>query len=196
MSNIVHDLGNLCQASSQSTNAVPRRRFFKQCIAMGSLFGLDCVQAMPHSKDRSVALHQPKTDERLLITYFAEGRYLPSALAKINYLLRDYYCDEVKQIDSGLIDQLHALATLLSVRKEIEVVSGYRSPRTNAQLRRHSDAVARHSLHMEGRAVDIRVPGVAASVVRDAALWLSNGGVGYYPGNNFVHLDTGRFRVW
>ena len=95
-----------------------------------------------------------------------------------------------------MLDLLHSLARSVGTTEPFHVISGYRSPRTNLALRGHSSGVARYSLHMEGKAIDIRLPGVGLTRVRDTALGLAQGGVGYYPGSDFVHVDTGRVRVW
>ncbi len=157
---------------------------------------------LPNSRGNNVAhktlsLENTTTGDSLNVTYFERGRYLPDALHEINFLYRDHLTDEVHPVDVALLDQLHDLQATLGVdKKPIHVICGYRSPFTNAQLRRNSRGVARHSLHMEGRAIDIRMSGVNSRTIRDAALSMARGGVGYYPGSNFVHLDTGDFRTW
>jgi uncharacterized protein YcbK (DUF882 family) len=111
--------------------------------------------------------------------------------------LRDYRTGDIRQYDPRVFDLLHDL--LSSVGRadgQIQIVCGYRTPHTNEYLRRHGHGVARHSLHMQGMAIDIRVPGVTAAEIRDAALALNRGGVGYYAASNFVHIDTGRIRRW
>jgi uncharacterized protein YcbK (DUF882 family) len=146
---------------------------------------------------KTLSLENTTTGDNLRVTYFEKGRYLPDALHEINFLYRDHLTDEIHPVDVALLDQLHDLQTTLGVDKRpIHVICGYRSPFTNAHLRRNSHGVARHSLHMEGRAIDIRMTGVDSRTVRDAALSLAKGGVGYYPGSDFVHLDTGDFRTW
>jgi uncharacterized protein YcbK (DUF882 family) len=146
---------------------------------------------------RSLALQNTTTGDNINVTYFERGRYLPDALHEINHLYRDHLTDEVHPVDIALLDQLHDLQTTLGLNKRpIHVVCGYRSPFTNAQLRRNSHGVARNSLHMEGRAIDIRIAGVDSRTIRDAALSMAQGGVGFYPGSNFVHLDTGDVRTW
>ena len=141
-------------------------------------------------------LHNTHTGDKLKLTYFEQGNYITDALQEINYLLRDYHTDDVHPIDTALLDQLYDLKLTLGVNKPFHIVSGYRSPSTNAELRKHSHAVAEHSLHMQGRAIDIRIEGVATNTIRNAALTMAQGGVGYYPHTNFVHLDTGEFRTW
>jgi uncharacterized protein YcbK (DUF882 family) len=136
------------------------------------------------------------TGERLQVEYFENGIYLPDALSEVNHLLRDFRTGDVAQIDPALLDVLHGLATRTGSSQPFEVISGYRSPATNAALRAHSSGVASGSLHMQGRAIDIRLADVALPHLRDAALQLQLGGVGYYPGSDFVHVDTGRVRHW
>jgi uncharacterized protein YcbK (DUF882 family) len=111
-------------------------------------------------------------------------------------VLRDHRSDEVSPIDTRLLDLLHTLSDKLDTTSQFHVISGYRSPATNAKLAEKSNGVARHSLHMDGLAIDIRLPGRELADVRRAAIALRSGGVGYYPGSNFVHMDVGRVRTW
>lgn len=145
---------------------------------------------------KTLSFEHTHTGDKLKLTYFERGRYIKEALQEINYLLRDFRTDDIHPIDTALLDQLFVLKHTLDVNKPFHIISGYRSPLTNAQLRRHSHGVAEHSLHTQGRAIDIRVEGVSSKSIRNAALTLAQGGVGYYPRDNFVHLDTGRFRTW
>lgn len=143
-----------------------------------------------------LALHNTHTGDRLKLTYFEQGRYIKDALHEINHLFRDYHDGSIHPIDTALLDQLYDLKHVLEVRKPFHIVSAYRSPATNADLRRHSDGVAKNSLHMQGRAIDIRIEGVDTRRIRNAALAMQRGGVGYYGKSNFVHLDTGSVRNW
>jgi uncharacterized protein YcbK (DUF882 family) len=145
---------------------------------------------------KTLALHNTHTGDKLKLTYFEQGSYIQDALREINYLLRDYHTDDVHPIDTALLDQLYDLKQSLGINKPFHIISGYRSPFTNAQLRKHSHGVAEHSLHMQGRAIDIRIEGMATKTIRNAALTMARGGVGYYPRSNFVHMDTGEFRTW
>ena len=122
--------------------------------------------------------------------------YRAAALGQVNSFLRDFRTREVHDIDPKLLDLLHRLAGELDAAEPYHVISGYRSPRTNSALRSKSGGVAKYSLHMDGKAIDIRLPGVPLARVREAALDLKLGGVGYYPGSDFVHVDTGRVRAW
>lgn len=145
---------------------------------------------------KMIALQNPHTGDKLRLTYFERGLYIEDALQEIDYVLRDYHTGAVHPIDPALLDQLYELKLRLGVSRPFNIISGYRSPETNASLRRHSDGVARNSLHMQGRAVDIRLDGMSARHIRDAALSMGRGGVGYYSASNFVHIDTGDVRTW
>jgi len=145
---------------------------------------------------KMLSFEHTHTGDKLNLTYFERGRYIQDALHEINYLLRDYHTDDIHPIDPALLDQLYDLKQTLGVNKPFHIVSGYRSPFTNALLRRHNHGVAEHSYHMQGRAIDIRLEGIPARTIKNAALTMARGGVGYYPRNNFVHLDTGEFRTW
>lgn len=145
---------------------------------------------------KMISLQNPHTGDRLRLTYFERGLYIEDALQEIDYVLRDYHTGDIHPIDPALLDQLYDLKLRLGVSRPFNIISGYRSPETNANLRRHSDGVAKHSLHMQGRAVDIRLDGYDVRTIRDAALSMERGGVGYYSASNFVHLDTGDVRTW
>ena len=145
---------------------------------------------------RTLAFQNLHTGEKLNTVYFADGRYLPDAMRHIDWLLRDFRTDEVHPIDPRLLDLLAALRRRLRLRTPIEVISAYRSPVTNALLASFSEGVATNSLHMQGRAIDVRLPGRPLWAVRRAALALRAGGVGYYPRSQFVHLDVGAVRHW
>jgi uncharacterized protein YcbK (DUF882 family) len=147
--------------------------------------------------DRRLAFQHLHTGERLTVVYAEQDRYLPDALGALNRLLRDHYSGEVGTIAPALFDQLHRLQQLLGSAQPIQVISGYRAPSTNARLREtRGGGVARRSLHMDGRAIDVRIPGVPLGTLREAALSLRAGGVGYYPREQFVHLDNGPVRRW
>lgn len=137
------------------------------------------------------------TGERLDIVYRHGDTYDPAALAALNHYLRDHRTGDVHSYDPRVFDLLHdLLASLGRPDAEINVICGYRTPRSNEYLRTHGHGVAQHSLHMQAMAIDIRVPGVTAAELRDAALSLHRGGVGYYAASNFVHVDVGRVRRW
>ena len=145
---------------------------------------------------KMISLQNLHTGDKLRLTYFERGLYIEDALQEIDYILRDYHTGDIHPIDPALLDQLYDLKLRLGVSRPFNIISGYRSPETNANLRRHSDGVAKHSLHMQGRAVDIRLQGYDIRTIRNAALSMQRGGVGYYPASNFVHLDTGDVRTW
>ncbi len=172
-----------------------RRRFLKTlAVAGGSLMARPArAHAAPA---RALGLRHLHTGETLSVEYAVGGVYEPAALAAVNRLLRDFRTGDVHPIDPGLLDLLHRVARTLDTRQSFEVISGYRSPTTNAALRRRSEGVAARSLHMVGQAIDIRVGGVPLAALRAAALDVKGGGVGYYPTSNFVHIDTGRLRQW
>lgn len=187
-------------AVADGTNKVSRRRFLKR-LACGSLLAMgspNIVQAAfsGFTAHKTLSLAHHHTGENLTLTYYEQGRYIHGALDEISYFMRDYHNGAVHSIDPALLDQLYDVKLLLGVNKPFHIVSAYRSPETNASLRRHSRGVARQSLHMEGRAVDIRMEGMSANTIRKAALMVQNGGIGFYPQSNFVHLDTGELRTW
>jgi len=144
---------------------------------------------------RTLSFYHTHTGERLTAAYYERGAYVPDALQAVNWLLRDFRTETVHVIDPHLLDQLYALNACCGGRS-FEVISGYRSPQTNAMLRQTSSGVASHSLHIDGRAIDVRLEGCDTVRLHRAALAMARGGVGFYPRSDFVHLDTGRFRTW
>jgi uncharacterized protein YcbK (DUF882 family) len=174
---------------------VGRRRFL-----FGSL-GVAAALARPGRGAASVATHRLSfyhihTGEKLAITYRENGELVPQALAEINHYLRDFRNEKIHDIDVALLDRLHELFMAFDARGNFEVISGYRSPQTNAALRHVTTGVAERSLHIQGRAIDVRLTSAKTLALRDAALAMKAGGVGYYPESNFVHIDTGSFRTW
>ncbi len=146
---------------------------------------------------RSLAFAHTHTGERLEVVYALGEQYVPEALTLMNRFLRDHYSGEVGRMDPQLFDLLHHLKLELGSEAPFQIISGYRCPTTNSTLRNtRSGGVAKHSLHMEGKAIDIRLAGVPLSDLRDAALSSRIGGVGFYPREQFVHVDTGRVRSW
>jgi uncharacterized protein YcbK (DUF882 family) len=147
---------------------------------------------------RALSFEHTHTGEKLALVYAVGDRYVSAALNEVRHFLRDFRNGATHLIDPGLLDQLHLLATVTATRAPFQVISGYRSPATNAMLQREGHGVASHSLHMQGQAIDIRLADVALADLRDAALSLRAGGVGYYPSlsSDFVHVDTGRVRWW
>ena len=176
----------------------PKRR-----RALAHLLGLSALAVAPGAlanvgsrPERALALRNLHTGEHVHTTYWTKQGFVPEGLAQINHVLRDHRSDEVYPIDTGLLDLLNLLADTVDASRAFEVISGYRSPVTNASLRKSGSGVARNSLHMQGKAIDIRLPGFELSQLRKAALALRSGGVGYYPKSGFIHVDTGRVRRW
>jgi uncharacterized protein YcbK (DUF882 family) len=160
-------------------------------------FGCENLQtAVADGETRTISFHHIHTKEDLTVTYKVNGRYDQDALKKINQVLRDWRESEPIQMDPHLIDVLWEVHREVGGKEPIWVVCGYRSPGTNAMLRRRSSGVAQHSQHMLGKAIDFYIPGVALDELRAAGLRAERGGVGYYPSSNFVHLDTGSVRHW
>jgi uncharacterized protein YcbK (DUF882 family) len=179
---------------------IDRRHFIKvgALAAISSLSPCPCFAAV---RDRlfptkKLAFYNIHTEESLETVYWADGEYLSPAIAQINYVLRDHRTNEIKDIDPSLLDLLHTVAVKLRTRQPFHVISGYRSPETNARLHQHSRNVAKHSLHMKGQAADVRLPGTRLSFLRQTVANLKGGGVGYYPRSRFVHIDVGRVRYW
>jgi uncharacterized protein YcbK (DUF882 family) len=136
------------------------------------------------------------TAEKLTVVYREQGQLIPGAIAEVNHYLRDFRTEQVHNIDVALLDALHELYTVFDARGNFEVISGYRSPRTNAALRHVTSGVAENSLHIQGQAIDVRLTSAKTAALRDAAIALAAGGVGYYSKSNFVHIDTGAVRSW
>lgn len=145
---------------------------------------------------RSLSFYNTHTDEILDVCYYTRGQYHPKALKKIDYILRDHRADKIKPINLRLIDLLHAISTTMHHQVQFHIISGYRTPETNAMLRTKGNGIASSSLHMKGQAVDIRTPACDTKRLRDICLKLRSGGVGYYPKSDFVHVDVGKIRVW
>jgi uncharacterized protein YcbK (DUF882 family) len=145
---------------------------------------------------RTLNFHHTHTGETLSVEWAGDGTHDRSTIERVNYFLRDFRTDEAHEIDPDLLDFLAELHGTLDSSGTFEVISGYRSPTTNARLRAGGRGVAKRSLHMEGRAIDVRLTDVDSKTLRDRALALKRGGVGYYPKSDFVHVDTGRYRTW
>lgn len=184
-----------------------RRRFLyvltrRHSLLAGFGFAASVFASPPAHADadtassRTLSFHNLHTGEALAIEYWQNGAYAPDACAAIDHILRDHRTGETHSIDARLLDLLHDLSGRLETREPFQVISGYRSPSTNTALAEASTGVARNSLHMQGLAIDIAIEGVATTVLRDAALGLARGGVGFYPNPGFVHVDVGRVRRW
>ncbi|MGC2457862.1 MAG: YcbK family protein [Gallionellaceae bacterium] len=186
--------------SLSCTHSSSRRRFL---IGAGALVTAAAItsrcafaQSIIITPERTLSLYNLHTGETLKTTYWMEGEYIPESLSDINHLLRDFRNGEIKPIDPGLLDLLHAITLRLGTSKPIQLVSGYRSPATNALLHAHSSGVAKHSLHMDGMAADIRIPGHDLRELHKVAVAMHGGGVGYYSQSDFVHVDVGHVRYW
>lgn len=168
--------------------------FFLLLIWIPRIHCLDTSTNLPVYR---LQLYNTHTNQRLDIVYRRGEDYLPSAIQQLEFFLRDYRTGTVHHFDPRLFDLLHDLTgTLGRQDTEIDVVCGYRTPWTNNFLRSRSSAVAKNSLHMQAMAIDIRVPNVNTATLRDAALGMHRGGVGYYAREQFVHVDVGRVRRW
>jgi uncharacterized protein YcbK (DUF882 family) len=174
-----------------------RRRFLTgTAAAAGAAMLAPWNRAAAALETRRLAFAHNHTGERLRTVYYEGGEYLPDAIAEINHLLRDFRTGEVWEMDVELLDLLADLRVLTGSRAEFQVISGYRSPQTNEMLRSESSGVAKRSLHMQGRAIDVRLSGFDTAKLRKAAMSLRRGGVGYYARSDFLHVDTGRVRSW
>jgi uncharacterized protein YcbK (DUF882 family) len=184
---------------SPTTDAldVSRRRFVvgAAAAALAAIWAPARLLADARS-ERVLSLIHTHTGECLAAPYFADGAYIEAGLARLSRFLRDFRTGDEHPIDPALFDILNDLRLATGTKAPFQVISGFRSPATNARLRSAGGGVASRSLHMDGRAIDVRLADVGSSVLRDAALELRRGGVGYYRGPDFVHVDTGRVRSW
>ncbi|USD42261.1 DUF882 domain-containing protein [Vibrio sp. SCSIO 43135] len=177
---------------------VSRRHFIKLA---GS--GLVVASGLPRlaqagypDKPRELAMNNLHTGETLETQYFNGHQYLEAELARLDHICRDFRRNEVHPMDKRLFDNISQIQSMIGTSNEVQIISGYRSPATNEALRSQSNGVAKKSFHMLGQAIDFRVEGVDLKLLRDAAIELKAGGVGYYPGSNFIHIDTGPVRNW
>lgn len=181
-----------------------RRDFLKRSAVLASALSVPVVgraaviNARPAAamRDRTLQMYNTHTGESIKATYWAEGRFVPEAMNDINKLLRDHRNNKVAQIDPKLVLLLDQVTTQVKPGGVVHIISGYRSPETNQMLADTTNGVARHSMHLDGRAIDVRMPGAALTNLRKAALAAGGGGVGYYADSQFVHMDTGRVRHW
>lgn len=175
----------------------PRRRFLQRTLlVLPACMVLPAWAGAVAAGQRRLYLVNTHTGEVMDLAYWQDGSYLPEGLGMLDWLLRDHRSGAVLPMDQGLFDLLHALAAAAGVPPHYEVISGYRSPATNSMLAATTDGVSSGSLHMEGRAIDVRLRGLPTIALRDLALARQAGGVGYYPASDFVHLDLGRVRQW
>jgi uncharacterized protein YcbK (DUF882 family) len=180
-----------------------RRRLVKTALAGGAgltLAGLarpqGSVPASPAEPEFTLELYNTHTRETVKVVFKRGEKYDDAALAKLDHVLRDHRNGEQRSMDPRLFDQLAALAAAAGREPSYEIISGYRSPESNAKMATPGSGVAKKSLHMEGRAMDVRLKGCSTADLRDLAIKAEKGGVGYYQRSDFVHLDTGRFRTW
>ncbi|MBI1492354.1 DUF882 domain-containing protein [Rhodobacteraceae bacterium MYP1-1] len=145
---------------------------------------------------RRIRMHSGRTGETIDTVYWIEGEYIREALTDINYFMRDWRRDEATNMDTRTIDIMAAAHNLLDVNEPYLMLSGYRSPATNAMLRSRSRGVARNSLHMQGKAADLRLNSRSVGQMFNAAKACAAGGVGRYSSSNFVHMDCGQVRTW
>ena len=167
--------------------------------ALGGVASLSVIRpaaALTPAATSELSFYHIHTGEKLTVAYREAGAVVPDALAAVSKFLRDHRNGHTHTIDVKLLDTLSMLYEQFDGRGNFEVISGYRSPATNEALRKTTTGVAKHSLHLDGRAIDVRLTSAATAKLRDAAIALQRGGVGYYPDSNFVHVDTGAFRAW
>ena len=182
----------------KNTPSLSRRSFLFNLAgaSAAALFAAPADVLAGFTLERRINFRHTHTKEKLDIVYYSEGRYLPDAMLEIQNFLRDHRTDETHHIDPKLFDILYAISHTCRRNSCFQVVSGYRSPTTNRMLRRKSRGVARHSLHMQGKAIDVRLDDISSRTLRNVAVALKQGGVGYYRRSDFVHIDTGRVRTW
>lgn len=178
------------------------RRTFLQRSALFSAglaaFHNSVAQATPNyfAGERSLNLYNIHTGESINTLFSIDGQYVSEGIQSLDLLLRDHRANEAIAMQHELYEKMHYLQQLFSTNKPLYVISGYRCPNSNAAMRHLSHNVAENSLHTQGRAVDIRIPGVSHRDLHKAALAMRSGGVGYYPKDGFIHIDTGRVRQW
>ena len=178
-----------------------RREFLRSALLLAPLVAcpgiVQATSPATNSESRRLAFYHTHTAETLDVVYSEGGVYVPDALKEVHHLFRDFRTGDSHPIDPALLDILHDVQQATGGgHGRFEIISAYRSPATNQMRASRSGGVADHSLHLQGQAIDVRLPGVRTSDLRLAGLHLANGGVGYYPGSDFVHLDTGRVRSW
>jgi len=196
-----------------STRFKSRRLFLQSSLTLSAGLGASCLSAstaasaltsaepehsnrIKHGPDRILRLANAHTWEKVDVVYWTQGMYIDESMTEISHLMRDHRANKSITMDEKVIDNLYGLYQLMGTDERIHILSGYRTPETNAKLRQRSSGVAKYSLHMEGRAIDLNIPGKTAKQIRDAAISLKTGGVGYYPAAGFVHIDTGAVRNW
>lgn len=190
------DWGN-GQEPNQKNSLLGRRGFLTGGLAVAGLcFAPSAFGASLPSGDRQLSFYNTHTSEKIAATYWRNGGYDRGALKDIDYILRDFRTGDVAPIDRQLLDVLAELHRRCASRKPFQIISGYRSPKTNSILASASSGVAKRSLHMDAKAIDVRLADVMLRELRDTAIGMQAGGVGFYPRSDFVHVDTGRVRRW
>jgi uncharacterized protein YcbK (DUF882 family) len=187
--------GNLGEQPVQATSLLSRRRLLGVAVAVTTVGLIQPAPAISYAP-RSISLYNTHTGEWLRTVYWADGHYIREAVRDINWILRDHHTDEMRPMDAGVLDVLGMMRERLDTSDPFLVVSGYRSPTTNTQMYLNREGVAKHSYHTKGMAIDLRSEQRSLSEVREAAMSLQCGGVGYYPRSEFVHVDCGPIRHW
>lgn len=196
--------------SSPDKQSVSSRRGFLKCasgigLSLGTTGLMSAlpsrvmaadIPALDPKAPREIRIVNAHTWEKLDIVYYIRGIYIDESLERLNHLMRDHRAGKAHVIDTALLDQLFRVRLMLGTDEAVHVLSGYRTPETNARLRSRSSGVAKYSLHMEGRAADIYIPEVPVQTLHKTAMDMAAGGVGLYSNSNFVHLDTGNHRHW
>lgn len=175
-----------------------RRSFLKTSVVLASALSVPALAraAVVGPNERVLRLYNTHTGESIKSVFWAQGQFIPEAMQDINKLLRDHRNNTIANMDPELLLLLDKVSGKFGGTDVLHVISGYRSPESNAKLAAESGGVAKHSMHLEGKAIDIRMPGRDLASLRKAAMSLQAGGVGYYPDSQFVHMDTGRLRHW
>lgn len=192
---------------SNDADIITRRDFFKvsSLVVLGAMMPIDLYSKSKidivslfdiDNETRKLNLYNVNSKKHLDIEYYENGQYIEEALREIYKLMGDRRTGEIVKIDHKLLDTLHKMQLKINTSKPIELISGYRSPNTNKQLRKVNKNVARESYHTFGKAADIKVKGASLAELHNIALDLSTGGVGYYPKSDFIHLDVGPIRNW
>jgi len=177
---------------------INRREFIKKSLIVsgGLLVSPSELFSYRLPVDRVIRLYNTHTGEHLKATYWAKDHFVKSELDNLNHFLRDFRTGDVKKFDVKLFDLLYALQLIRDTNRPFQVLSGYRSPKTNNMLRKKSEGVAKNSFHLKAQAIDINLPGTHLKDLRSLAHFLRRGGVGYYPKSGFMHIDTGPIRYW
>ncbi len=185
-------------AESHDSTDFSRRNLLRcSAAALTSAVLPQVIQASSNiTSDRTLDFINLHTNEKLSCCYWSNGTYELHSLTEINYILRDHRAEEIYEIDHSLLDLLYMLRETSGSQAPFHIISAYRSPKTNERLRSGSSGVAKRSLHMQGKAIDIRLPDIELTQLRDTAVALQAGGVGYYAKSNFLHVDIGRPRTW